>query len=382
MKETPESDSTRHIYIVRSFDGGQMFSTPTRVDFISDSLSRFPTVTTDAIGNPIVAFMKFDSNFGDSRWVVTKSNDYGSTFSVDTKASGWGSSAQVCDCCPGSILTSGPNCTMLYRNNNNNVRDSWAGFSSNNGNNFTSGCNIDNNNWMVMACPASGPDGAIIDDTLFSVFSSRASGSYRNYISKTTLSNATWMNTQNLTGAVSGLTMQNYPRIASFGNVLGIVWKQIINGADQLPLLFTNDIASGLPTAYDTVAQGDITNADVAIGNGKIVVCWQDDVLGTVRIRFGTFSPNTTEVAELIPSHSFSLFPNPTTSEVTLQSDQTFSNANIEVVDLKGETVKQIRNYSGKSIVIKRDLLPNGIYFIKVAAENKEMQVAKFVLIE
>ena len=102
MKQTPEADTTSGIYMVRSFDGGQNFSLPYRIDNIADSVSRFPTVTTDATGNPLVAFMKFDAAFNDSRWVVTASNDYGNSFSTDAKASGWGSSPAVCDCCPGA----------------------------------------------------------------------------------------------------------------------------------------------------------------------------------------------------------------------------------------------------------------------------------------
>lgn len=60
MKEIPEADTARHIYIVKSFDGGMTFSSPLQVDHIADSISRFPTITTDATGNPIVAFMKLD----------------------------------------------------------------------------------------------------------------------------------------------------------------------------------------------------------------------------------------------------------------------------------------------------------------------------------
>jgi len=177
MRQTPESaDTSKHIYIVRSFNGGQNFSSPIRVEYIADSVSRFPTVTTDATGNPIVAFMKFNSSFMDSRWVVVKSNDYGTTFSTDVKASGWGSSAEVCDCCPGAIVSSANKTAMLYRDNNSNIRDIWTGISNNNATSFPSGFEVDNNNWMVMSCPSSGPDGVIIGDTLYSTFMSSGSG--------------------------------------------------------------------------------------------------------------------------------------------------------------------------------------------------------------
>src|SRR5205085_6805734 len=49
VKQTPEADTSSHIYLIRSFDGGMTFMPPMQVDNILDSISRFPTVTTDAI---------------------------------------------------------------------------------------------------------------------------------------------------------------------------------------------------------------------------------------------------------------------------------------------------------------------------------------------
>src|SRR6187399_144931 len=45
FKQMPEADTSSHIYIIRSFDGGTTFSMPFQVDNIGDSISRFPTLT-------------------------------------------------------------------------------------------------------------------------------------------------------------------------------------------------------------------------------------------------------------------------------------------------------------------------------------------------
>ncbi len=77
LRQTPETtDTSKHIFILTSFNGGQTFSKPVQVDFIGDSLSRFPTVTVDEKGNPIVAFMKFNKSFLQSKLVVARSNDF------------------------------------------------------------------------------------------------------------------------------------------------------------------------------------------------------------------------------------------------------------------------------------------------------------------
>ncbi len=368
VKRTPEISDTNRIFIFTSFNGGVSFNTPVELGFIADSISRFPTVTTDATGNPIVAYMKFNSSFMDSRWVVLKSTDYGSTFSNDVKASGWGSSAEVCDCCPGAIVSSGNTSAMLYRDNNSNIRDIWTGISTNNATTFPSGFEIDNNNWMVMSCPSSGPDGVIIGDTLYSTFMSSGSGAYRTYFSKSSISTGAINSMTNLTGSIAGLSQQNYPRIASDGNAMAIVWKQTVSGAAQLPILFTNNIANGFPASYDTVDLDNITNADVAMRNGKLFVVWQDDGSGTVKYRSGTYIQVGTGINE-IAENNFWVYPNPVSSTLTLQSNLDLQNAEIKIFNLLGGTVLTQNKISNTTFDISE--LNNGIYFLQVRANNK-----------
>lgn len=368
VKRTPEISDTNRIFIFTSFNGGVSFNVPVQLGFIADSISRFPAVTTDATGNPIVAFMKFNSKLVDSRWVVTKSSDYGNTFSIDNKASGWGSSAEVCDCCPGAIVSNGNTTAMLYRNNNKNIRDIWTGISNNNEATFSSGFNIDNNNWMIMSCPSSGPDGVIIGDLIYSTFMSSGSGNYRAYLSKSSISNGAMSSISNLTGTISGLSQQNYPRIASDGNAMAIVWKQTVSGAAQLPILFTNNIINGFPASYDTVDLDNITNTDVAMKNGKLYVVWQDDASGTVKYRSGTYTQVRTDVNEIV-ENNFSVYPNPVSSTINLQSNIDLQNAEIKIINLLGEPVLTFNEISNATIDVKA--LNTGIYFLEAKANNK-----------
>lgn len=368
VKRTPETSNTNRIFIFTSFNGGNSFNAPVQLGFIADSISRFPTVTTDAIGNPIVAYMKFNNSFMDSRWVVSKSSDFGSTFSSDIKASGWGSSAEVCDCCPGAIVSSGNKTAMLYRDNNKNMRDIWTGISNNNATTFPSGFEVDNNNWMVMSCPSSGPDGVMIGDTLYSTFMSSGSGAYRTYLSKSSISTGVVSSVTTLTGTIAGLTQQNYPRIATDGKAMAIVWKQNVSGIAQLPILFTNDIANSLPTSYDTVDLVNITNADIAMSNGKLYVVWQDDGSGTVKYRSGTYTQSTTGINET-NAIRISLYPNPVSSTLTLQSNVDLQKAEINIFNLMGKSVVTQYKISNSTLNIAE--LNNGIYFLQVSVNNR-----------
>src|SRR3990167_831716 len=297
VKQTPESSSNSHIYLIRSFDKGNTFSSPIQVDFIGDSISRFPAITIDKSGHPVVAFMKFDPSFGDSRWVISKSNDYGNTFMTDVKASNQ-QGGLVCDCCPGGITNSGDTIAMLYRMNNNNLRDSWVGISNDNATSFPSGFAIENNNWTISYCPSSGPDGFIEDDTLYSVFMNGIGGTLKTYLSKSSLKSTTLNSVKPLTENIMGLSSQNYPRISSDGSASAIVWRQVVNNVVELPILFTNDLKNGFPTQFDIVDQDEIRNADVALSNGTVFVVWEDDNSGTVKYRKGTFVPVNTSILE------------------------------------------------------------------------------------
>lgn len=370
VKRAPEVSDTNHIYIFTSFNGGVTFSAPVRVDNIADSVSRFPTVTVDAIGNPIVAFMKFNSSFMKSRWVVTKSSDFGKTFSTDVKASGYnGPTDEVCDCCPGAIVSSGNTSAMLYRDNLSNIRDIWTGISTNNNASFNSGFKVDNTNWMMMSCPSSGPDGMIVGDSLYSVFLSGA-GSYRTYLSKSSISSGAVSTVTKLTGTITGLSQQNYPRIATDGRAAAIIWKQTVSGSSQLPILFTNDITKGFPAKYDTVDLSDITNADVAMYKGKIFVVWEDDNSGTVKYRSGTYTPSTSGISSQKKDIEFRCFPNPANNTLSIESNDLLPFAGIKILNVLGETVFNQDFSNTKTIEINISGLVSGQYFVQIQSTH------------
>lgn len=367
VKRIPESADSNRIFLFASFNGGVSFSNPVELGFIADSISRFPAVTTDATGNPIVAFMKFNSSFLDSRWAVLRSSDYGNTFTTDTKASGWGGSAEVCDCCPGEIISEGNTCVVLYRDNNANLRDSWAGISADNAISFTNGCAVDDNNWVIAACPASGPDGVIVGDTLYATFMSGGTGSYQAYLSKTCLGSNTLCSIEPLTGNIPGLSQQNYPRIANDGSAIAIVWKQSVNGDAQLPILLTPDITNGFPASYDTVAVNNVTNADVKLKNSRVWVVWQDNASGTVRYKTGTYSAPT-GLREEFDTNPFSVFPNPAGEELNVASDLS-SVFTIRVYTVLGKLVYQ-ETVQGKTTVSLTDW-SEGLYLMALEAGDR-----------
>lgn len=373
FKQTPEDSGPS--WCIHSYDGGSTFSDAVRIDFIEDSLSRFPTVTVDDQGNPIVAFMKFNSSFGDASWAVSRSSDFGNSFSSDVLASGWSSSTSVvCDCCPGAIVSSGDDVVMLYRDNDSNKRDTWAGLSQDGGQTFTSGINVDQQNWMISSCPASGPDGVIIGDTLYSTFMNGASGKTRVYFNRTSLSNFSSGPAVPVTDLLFGLSSQNFPRIAAYGTSMAVIWRQTISGQEQLVLNFSSDITSGLPSLYDTVDLNQIMNSDIAMTDTKIYVVWEDYNSGTIRFRTGTYSNRTAVDDELSPGKIFA-YPNPSNDNWHITGEGIKPGMDMKLLNLQGQVLRSFNVNDSNSFSIDNSSLSSGIYFLRIGQGSEEYSI-------
>ncbi len=359
MKVTPENVSSNYIYLAHSYDGGSTFSAPVRVDNIDTNISRFPIVTTTANGNPMVAFMKFNASFSNAHYVVSRSADYGNTFSADVLASG--ATGTVCDCCPAAIVSSGSTAVMLFRNNISNIRDTWAGISSDNGMTFPTTLNVDAHNWMLMSCPASGPDGLIIGDTLYTTFYSKASGTDLVYFGRSSISGLSVANTP-VTGTFSGLTSQNYPRIANSGGAAAIVWKQVVSGTTSVACAFTSNILSGF-SGYTTVASGSgIANADVALSPGVVHVVWEDDNSDKVMYMKGTYSLSSTGTP-VVTKEVIDVFPDPASGYFTARLNNVGNISYTYLVDMSGRRHDITPVISGNSATFSTDGMAKGNYY-------------------
>lgn len=365
-KETPESANTSPVRIVSSWDGGLNWNSPVQVNNTGDSLTRFPTVTVNETGQPFVAFMKFDPGFQDPRWVVTKSNDYGLTFNADVLASGWSSpTSEVCDCCPGKLTVSGNDVIMLYRDNNGNIRDTWCGVSSDGGASFTSGYNLDQLNWNINACPSSGPDGFILNNTLYSTNMNGSSGNIYSYYNTFDIPTLTPSNSSLISSSVTGINSQNYPRTSNKGNAVGYIWRQD-DGTDKACVRFSNEINASFPTGYDTVATNYVINADIAVGSSEVWTVWEDISTNTVKYRMGTYESSSSLINEN-KSLDLEVYPNPTDEFWTVSFRSDSQKALLQLISLDGKIILYKNIYSDEfyfTEYITSASLSSGTYFL------------------
>lgn len=77
-----------------------------------------------------------------------------------------------------------------------------------------------------------------------------------------------------------------------------------------------------------------------------------------------------------------SIYPNPFSSQTTLQTDNPLHNATLTVDNCFGQTVKQIKNISGQTVALSRDNLSSGLYFLHLTQDNQVIATKKILLTE
>ena len=271
-KEAPETDTSHHIYCVATFDGGQNWMAPRRVDFIGNHMGRLPTVAKGPGGHPVVAFMLSDLNYMEPQWVIAMSSDYGQTFSAPVQVSGDNSpTAEACDCCPAALAVTGSTVHLAYRDNLSNVRNIRVASGLWQDSVYTS-MNVDPQTWTVNACPASGPDLATLGDSLYATFLN-ASQSDDVFLSRWQHGDST-VNTQ---GISTSSLAQNYPRIdaqlwsdGSFTR--SSVWK---TGAGTQAKIQAKIEHWGLPF-WVNLDTGTVNVPDVAVSGQGVYFVWHE----------------------------------------------------------------------------------------------------------
>ncbi len=380
-KKTPEGDTSSHVWCVGSFDGGMTFTPPVRVDYIGNNICRFPTVTIDGMGNPIVGFMRLDAGFGNAQWVVSKSTNLGASFSTDVLASGWSSgTSEVCDCCPSKIVADGNTVAMPYRDNNSNIRDSWVGISTDGGANFLGGMDVDQQGWMLMSCPSSGPDAVIIGDNLYTTYMSGASGSSRVSYNISSISALTGSNAIPLAQPMA-VTSQNFPRIDSDLNSMAFAWKQVSGGQQELAIQFTENLAGGINPLLEIVDINNIGAVDIMMNNGTIWLVWEDPSSGTVKYRSGTYTQSLgNKPVENFQSY-LKVQPNPSSDVWKINGISQSQRIQYDLSTISGEIIERnsVANFDSKfNIELENSGLNSGIYYL-IISDDYSIETLKLV---
>ena len=89
-----------------------------------------------------------------------------------------------------------------------------------------------------------------------------------------------------------------------------------------------------------------------------------------------------TGVTENNVKNGFTIYPNPFSVQTVLKTGYLLHNTTLTVFNCFGQTVKQIMNISGESIIFNRENLPSGLYFVRLGEENKIVAIDKLVIVD
>jgi len=180
--------------------------------------------------------------------------------------------------------------------------------------------------------------------------------------------------------------VEQKPNIDSDGNGNSfIVWQD--SSADNWDIFTSKIDMNGTilwkkPVAVTFDSQTNPKN--VADGTGGCIYAWQDKRnIADMNIYAIHLYPNGSPLTvEDIFANSVSMlcYPNPFSTQTTLQTVERLQNASLTVYNSVGQVVKRMDNLSGQTIIFHRDNLPSGLYFVRLTQDSKVIAVDKLVI--
>ncbi len=113
----------------------------------------------------------------------------------------------------------------------------------------------------------------------------------------------------------------------------------------------------------------DLDGNPIPIGNAPDIGPYEYNSTTSVRTENGVSSLNAV------------LFPNPFSVSAILEFSLPIINTKAVIYNIAGQEVKRIENISGKTLVIQRDHLPNGTYFLQLVKDNRTILSKKLIIV-
>ena len=125
-------------------------------------------------------------------------------------------------------------------------------------------------------------------------------------------------------------------------------------------------------TTFRDYVQGSISFADVDGDNDQDLVITGNSITGNSSSKLYRNSA-TVGIFESINEKGFNIYPNPTTSQITLNTTEKIESVNF--IDITGKILKTITKNTN---IIDVSELKNGVYIVQVISD-KGMKYSKFI---
>jgi hypothetical protein len=364
-----EPQNTMGVHIVHSSDGGLTWSDTIRVDLLDYSLeqARYPNIAVTEEGQPMVGFMKFEGNWIEPHYVVSTSSDFGMTFNSDVNASNALVPGEACDCCMGELVASPTRNVMLFRNNDDNIREMYAVSSADGGQTFDQNWAVDLTETYSNTCFSSGPDGFVAGDKLYVAFRGHVEAGIRAHFSVSDVNNGVLEMHEMVDNNVAQNIKQTAVRIAGDANVRAVVWEEYVSlDHDIIAALEWGDGFQWRDTV-NTNLSGQQINPDIIFDGTAFHITYTDKDLDQVMYRKGVLATGV-NVAGLAEE----------SAELQWNGQELIWNEtgtwNLRIVNLNGQLVHKETTSKQR---IDLSFLSTGIYGVQVWNTSGQMMSLK-----
>lgn len=226
---------------------------------------------------------------------------------------------------------------------------------------------------------------AIFQNNIFHMFTGSTFG-FNSNLTYTTWDNS-WgaVNTQNILSSIGG--DGNFFSTGVIYDTINLRWYIAMNhiyngqsiGQEHIDLLAFDNSFNLLEHKH--VSTTDYTRPHMVFKEGYLYLTYDRPTVGVYLHKYQI--QNTTGIKQLTnSSSSIQVFPNPFSTQTTLQTDNSLHNATLTIENCFGQTVEQIKNINGQIIVFDRNNLPSGLYFIRLTQENQIIATNKIIIME
>lgn len=367
------------VFTIRSTDGGENFELPVNVyDPIPGKWATLPSIAIDDNGNPLVSVILENTNETDGQYVMFRSNDAGITYGPPTVASAPADGDYVCECCPSDIYTEGEEVFLVFRNNDNNLRDMWVSKSEDNGDSFNQAVDVDATDWILNSCPISGPKIAqLTTDSLITIWKSGGNGAVRVYIS--TFNSDTMEKGFEKVLPLSNINAtQGSSDIAGTKDTIGIVWAESgfgVNGKDLKFALSING-SENLFSNFDNITEAPLSQdfPSLAYSNEVFHLLYTNGV--GLQYKRGVISDLVSLNDPVQNSLCLELMENPSTDgSIKIKSTCSIDGLSIhaQLIDLSGKTIinweRKMLSWNNE-IIFNFPEIPKGLYLFSITSKK------------
>lgn len=182
--------------------------------------------------------------------------------------------------------------------------------------------------------------------------------------------------------AGNSMALQNDGKIVVAGHT--------INGSKTDFALIRYNTNGSLDISFDTDGKvtttigttTDRANAVAIQSDGKIVASGSSN--SSFQDNFALVRYNNDFNTSIIKTDNensvIKIYPNPFSTQITLETDILLKNATIIIYNSYGQVVNEIKNINEQTVSIYRNNIPSGLYFIQLAQDNKIIKTEKLVI--